>query len=117
MQILRLNNQFLDCILFLYIIFDLVKCVCLAGPRDEHEDLVGVHDGADADSERLLRHRLNDAAEEARVRQNRVLCQGLYARPGRKRICIIFVPRINLLVNFGDLKNFLPIFKFAHCAT
>ena len=100
-------EQFLDCILFLYILFDLVEWVGLAGPRDEHKDLVGVHDGADADGERLLRHRLDVAAEEARVRQNRVLCQGLYARPARKRYLFYFCPEKKTLLNFGHLT--LPI--------
>jgi hypothetical protein len=35
-------NKFFDCIL--YITFDLVECVGLAGPHYEYEDLVGVRD-------------------------------------------------------------------------
>ena len=41
--------------------------------RDEHHDLSGVHDGAHADGEGLLRHLLNVVVEKPRVGVDRLL--------------------------------------------
>lgn len=52
---------------------------------DEYHHLLGVHNSADTDGQRLFRHLLDVVAEESRVGLERVLGQSLDARPRGQR--------------------------------
>ena len=73
------------------------------GPGDEDHDLLGVHDGAHADGERLLRHQAHVAAEETGVCLDRLL---------RKRQGHFFI-RLRFYSNCGFLR-LEELFRFTN---